>query len=374
MRRVLFVSGTRADYGKIKPLIGVLAESGKFEVHVAVTGMHMLPEYGLTRIEVERNNSCQVHSFVNTNDKPNLAESFSVTVSEISNLLRKLTPDLIVVHGDRMEALAGATAGLFNHTLIGHIEGGEVSGTLDETMRHAITKLSNFHFVSNDEAAKRVLQMGEKQENIHIVGSPEVDTMLSKDLPSWDTVKDHYGIPFDEFGFVIFHPDSSDRETVKSHAGFLVENVRSRNENFIVILPNNDNWANEILESYQAIRGLENFFFLPSMRFEFYLSSLKKSKFIVGNSSSGVREAPIFAVPSLDLGSRQENRNSAKSILQSNFDSKIVDSFFNEFIEQPFDPLMKFGSGDSASNFLSILTGSNFFESPTDKSFVGINF
>ena len=98
MRRVLFVSGTRADYGKIKPLIGALAESGKFEVHVAVTGMHMLPEYGLTRIEVERNKSCQVHSFVNTNDKHDLAESFSVTVSEISNLLRELSPDLIVVH------------------------------------------------------------------------------------------------------------------------------------------------------------------------------------------------------------------------------------------------------------------------------------
>lgn len=374
MRRVLFVSGTRADYGKIKPLIGVLAESGKFEVHVAVTGMHMLSEYGLTRIEVERNKSCQVHSFVNTNDKHDLADSFSVTVSEISKLLKELSPDLIVVHGDRMEALAGATAGLFNHTLIGHIEGGEVSGTLDETMRHAITKLSNFHFVSNDDAAKRVLQMGEKQENIYIVGSPEVDTMLSEDLPSWDIVKEHYGIPFDDFGFVIFHPDSSDKEQVKSHANFLVEKIRARKENFIVILPNNDKWASEILESYLPVRNLNNFFFLPSMRFEYYLSSLKKSKFIVGNSSSGVREAPIFAIPSLDLGSRQENRNSAESILQSDFDSTIVDHFFNEFIGQTLNPFMKFGSGDSASTFLSILTGTGFFDSPTDKSFVGISF
>jgi UDP-N-acetylglucosamine 2-epimerase (hydrolysing) len=372
MRRVLFVSGTRADYGKIKPLIGVLAGSGAFEVHVAVTGMHMLPEYGLTRIEVERNESCEVHSFVNTSDAQDLAKSFSVTVLELSKLVRKIKPNLIVVHGDRMEALAGATAGMFNHILIGHIEGGEVSGTLDETMRHAITKLSNFHFVSNEEASKRVLQMGEKQESIYVVGSPEVDTMLSKDLPSWDVVKEHYKIPFDEFGFVIFHPDSSDKEEVKSHAGFLVENIRTRSENFIVILPNNDNWAAEILESYKGIRELGNFFFLPSMRFEYYLSALKKSKFIIGNSSSGVREAPIFAVPSLDLGSRQENRNNSESILQSNFESRLVDYFFNQFIGQTFNSIMKFGSGDSASKFLSILANSDLLKSPTDKSFVSL--
>jgi len=374
MRRVLFVSGTRADYGKIKPLIGTLAKSGIFEVHVAVTGMHMLPEYGLTRIEVERNEFCRVHSFVNTNEANDLAKSFTTTVLEISNLLRDVAPDLIVVHGDRMESLASATAGLLNRTLIGHIEGGEVSGTLDETMRHAITKLSNFHFVSNEDASKRVLQMGEREENIFVIGSPEVDTMLSEDLPSWESVKNHYGIPFDDFGIVIFHPDSSKREVVKDHAAFLVENIRSRNENFIVILPNNDSWADEILKEYESVRELENFFFLPSMRFEYYLRSLMKAKFIVGNSSSGVREAPIFAVPSLDLGLRQENRNAANSILQSNFGVVDVGRFFNEFVGQSFEPIMKFGDGNSASNFLAILSHSNLFESPTDKSFVGISF
>lgn len=374
MKRILFVSGTRADYGKIKPLIRALAESRKFEIHVAVTGMHMLPEYGLTRIEVERNKYCRVHSFVNTFDAQDLARSFSVTVLEISNLLKELTPSLIVVHGDRMEALAGAAAGLFNHILIGHIEGGEVSGTLDETMRHAITKLSNFHFVSNEEASKRVLQMGERQENIFIIGSPEVDTMLSEDLPSWQTVKEHYGIPFDDFGFVIFHPDSSKKEQVKIHASFLVDNIRSRNENFIIILPNNDTWAADILDSYQTLPKLGNFIFLPSMRFEYYLTALRKSKFIIGNSSSGVREAPIFAVPTLDLGSRQENRNNAKSIIQSNFRKDDVEMFFTEHINQEFTPLMRFGRGDSASNFLSVLSSSSLLDSPTDKSFVGIEF
>jgi UDP-N-acetylglucosamine 2-epimerase (hydrolysing) len=198
--------------------------------------------------------------------------------------------------------------------------------------------------------------------------------MLSGDLPSWATVKNHYGIPFDEFGIVIFHPDSSNRELVNDHAAFLVENLRTRNENFIVILPNNDIWADEILKEYATLRELENFFFLPSMRFEYYLCSLKEAKFIVGNSSSGVREAPIFAVPSLDLGLRQENRNAAKSILQSNFGVLDVEQFFTDFIGQSFEPMMKFGVGDSASNFLTILLSSNFFNSPTDKSFVGISF
>jgi UDP-N-acetylglucosamine 2-epimerase (hydrolysing) len=370
VNRVLFISGTRADYGKLKPIIDATANTPGFEVHIAVTGMHMLPEYGLTRIEVERNLHCEIHPFDNFLAQGHLADSFAHTVSGLNKIISEIKPDLVMVHGDRMEALAGATSAMFNHVLIGHIEGGEISGTLDETMRHAITKLSNFHFVSNEDAQKRIIQMGENPLNIYRIGSPEADVMMSEELPELITVKDHYNITFDEYGILIFHPDSHELLGVREHAKLLVDSIIDLNENFIVILPNSDPFSEEIKSQYLRLKGLPNFTFFPSMRFEYYLSALKSARFLIGNSSSGVREAPIYGIPSLDLGKRQENRSSAKSIFQSDYVfSEIVD-FFQRLDSLKFAPQLIFGDGTAAQKFAEVISRKDFLRQKTDKSFV----
>ena len=134
-----------------------------------------------------------------------------------SDYVREINPDLIIVHGDRVEELAGATVGALNNVLTGHIEGGEVSGTVDELIRLAVTKLSHTHFVANDEAQKRLLQLGENLESTYVIGSPDIDVMNSDRLPSISKVKDRYEIDFDNYGVVIFHPVTTELEHLQSH-------------------------------------------------------------------------------------------------------------------------------------------------------------
>jgi UDP-N-acetylglucosamine 2-epimerase (hydrolysing) len=272
-----------------------------------------------------------------------------------------------------MEALAGACVGMMNQILTAHIEGGEISGTLDETMRHSITKMANIHFVANDAAAKRVLQLGENPGTIFTIGSPEADLILSNELPSIYEVIDHYDIPFPTFGIVIFHPASKIPEEVRESAQILVAAIEKSIHNFLIILPNNDLHSDIIRSCYQTLRNLERVKFIPSMRFEFYLSALKHADFILGNSSSGVREAPLVGTPSLDLGERQLNRSSARSITHSEFDLEEIQNFIQNAKKNEAKPEMHFGDGKASKKFLEVLQADDFWNSKTTKQFNDLN-
>ena len=194
MKKILFLTGTRADFGKIKSLISTLENSQEFEVFVFVTGMHLQKEYGYTLIEIERCNFKNIHAFQNHTHETTMDLTLAKTIEGFSSYCKQINPDLIVIHGDRVETLAGAIVGSLNNILVAHIEGGELSGTVDELIRHSVTKLSHIHFVSNDEAAKRLLQMGEIKSSIFTIGSPDIDIMFSDNLPTEETVKEYYQI------------------------------------------------------------------------------------------------------------------------------------------------------------------------------------
>ena len=183
-KKIVFVTGTRADFGKLKSLMKIIQSDNQFELHVFVTGMHMLAKYGYTCEEVEKANFTNIYKFINQNVSDGMDHVLAKSILGLSDYVREINPDMIIVHGDRVEALAGATVGALNNVLTGHIEGGEVSGTIDELIRHAVTKLSHAHFVANNEAQKRLLQLGEKPEATYIIGSPDIDVMNSNSLPS----------------------------------------------------------------------------------------------------------------------------------------------------------------------------------------------
>ena len=149
LKKILFLTGTRADFGKIKSLISILDTSQEFEVFVFVTGMHLQKEYGYTLIEIERCNFKNVHTFENHTHETTMDLTLAKTIEGLSSYCKQVSPDLIVVHGDRIETLAGAIVGSLNNILVAHIEGGELSGTVDELIRHSVSKLSHIHFVSN---------------------------------------------------------------------------------------------------------------------------------------------------------------------------------------------------------------------------------
>ena len=375
MKKILFLTGTRADFGKIKSLISILEDNQGFEVFVFVTGMHLQKEYGYTLIEIERCNFKNVHAFENHTDETTMDLTLAKTIEGFSGYCKTIEPDLIVIHGDRVETLAGAIVGSLNNILVAHIEGGELSGTVDELIRHSVTKLSHIHFVSNDEAAKRLTQMGEIKSSIFTIGSPDVDIMFSKNLPSKESVKDYYKIDFESYAIVMFHPVTTESKQMKQYTQDFVECLLEIDENFVVIFPNNDLGSKYIIDAYQKIKDNAKFRIFPSLRFEYFLVLLKNAKFIIGNSSAGIREAPYYGIPIINIGTRQQNRTLNADIINVDYKKENIAKALELVTSHKVNPIENnFGKGNSAELFLNSLLSAEVWDINYQKQFKNINF
>lgn len=368
-KKVLFITGTRADFGKLKPLIKSVSGMTGFSSQIFTTGMHMLNRYGSTWEEVVRFGHGHVHPFVNQSPGDSMDQILSKTISGLSDYIKEGKPDLIIVHGDRVEALAGSAVGALNNILVGHIEGGELSGTVDEILRHAITKLSHTHFVANDQARDRLLQMGELDRSIFVIGSPDIDAMESPDLPTLGETLSHYGLPDRKFGILIFHPVTTELESLRKDVAVTMEALQDYGTPVIVIESNNDTGADLIKEVYEDYTDSTLFHFFPSMRFEFFLTLLRNAEFMIGNSSAGVREAPHFGVPAINLGSRQMNRVVSRLVLDTEIDKDQIVRNLGRTIGLDKTPEKNFGDGKSAQRFEDILKKPLFWETSVQKQF-----
>lgn len=373
MKKIVFLTGTRADFGKLKPLINEVEINEDLECHVFVTGMHTLKKFGDSYFEVEKQGYKNIYKYINQSQTTDSDTILSNTITGFSNYIKELKPDMIVVHGDRIEALAGAIVGTFNNIRVAHIEGGEVSGTLDEIMRHAITKLSHIHFVSNDAAKKRLIQMGEKETNIFTIGSPDIDIMLSNDLPDINYVKTHYDIPFNDYAILIYHPVTTELDDLKYNVKQVIEAVRTSNMNYIVIYPNNDEGSNIIIDAYKQFKQCNDAKMYPSIRFENFLTLLKNAKFIIGNSSCGIMEAEVYGVPTIDIGSRQSGRSINDRIIHVPHDYNNILAAIYEAKDMHLNPTYNYGKGDSANQFIKILKQKEIWNIPIQKHFIDID-
>ncbi|HEY0046979.1 MAG TPA: UDP-N-acetylglucosamine 2-epimerase [Flavobacterium sp.] len=366
----MFLTGTRADFGKIKSLILSLEKHGAFEVFVFVTGMHLQKEYGYTLIEVERCNFKNVHTFENHTHETTMDLTLAKTIEGLSAYIKDVYPDMIIVHGDRVETLAGAIVGSLNNILVAHIEGGELSGTVDELIRHSVSKLSHIHFVSNNDAGKRLVQMGEIESSVFTIGSPDVDIMFSSDLPSLQDAKEHYEIKFDSFAIAMFHPVTTESKNMQEYATAFVNALLDDHHNYIVIYPNNDLGSRFIIEAYNKLEGNHRFRIFPSLRFEYFLALLKNAQFIIGNSSAGIREAPYYGIPIINIGTRQQNRAVHADILNADYDTisiaetlKDIDNHTTTFQNS------NFGKGNSAELFLEVVSNADIWSINHQKQF-----
>ena len=369
-KKIVFLSGTRADYGKLKSLIHICSASDKFNVSMFVTGMHLQKQFGYTVNEILKSGFTNIHTYENHTSSSSMDLTLAKTIQGLSEYVKKEKPDLLIVHGDRVEALAGAIVGSLNNILVGHIEGGEVSGTIDELIRHSVSKLSHLHFVANEDAKNRLLQMGEIESSIHIIGSPDVDVMFSKDLPSIQQVKEHYDILFEKYGLMMFHPVTTEQSDIPTQINNLVECVKNDQNNYVVIYPNNDSGSEVIIKAIDKLKSNSKFKIFPSVRFESFLVLLKNSSFIIGNSSAGVREAPYYGIPSIDIGNRQNNRAKSNSIIHVDYDQ---DSIRNGIAKaQNLDiktPDQLFGIGKSNELFFELIIDNNIWKTPHQKVF-----
>lgn len=369
MKRIVFLTGTRADYGKIKPLLAKLNLNKQFEVVIVVTGMHLLSQYGSTFSQIKDDALGRIVLLPNQNGETSMEHALANTITVFSDFLNTELVDLVVVHGDRVEALAGAIVGALRNTPVAHIEGGEVSGTVDGVIRHSISKLANLHFVANESAQKRLLQLGENPDSIYVIGSPDIDVMISSKLPSLLEVKQRYAINFEKYAILIFHPVTNEYDSIQQQARNLVDAILESTENFVVISPNNDLGTKIVRGELNRLKNIKRVIEIPSMRFEFFLTLLKNSLFIVGNSSAGIREAGYYGVPTINIGSRQEGRHTSSLIMNIPAQRETISHAFEEVLTFERLPISGFGEGNSAELFFEILTSEHFWPIKLKKRF-----
>lgn len=371
-RKILFLSGTRADFGKIKSLISVVDRLDGFEYQIFCTGMHMLNQYGSTYKEIYKSGFKRVHKFINQYVGEPMDMVLANTIHGLSRFVHEDKPDLIVVHGDRIEALAGAIVGSMNNILVAHIEGGERSGTVDELIRHSVTKLSHIHLVSNEEAYQRIVQLGEREEAVYILGSPDIDVMLSDELPELSEVLAHYEIPYDDYHIAMFHPVTTEYEFFSEYADQFVDALIDSRQNYVVVYPNNDLGSDAIIKSYEKLKGLPNFRVFPSVKFESFLVLVENAISLIGNSSAGIREAPIYGIPTVNIGTRQDSRYRCESIIDCGYGKSEILTSIERVIDRSlkFEKDIYFGSGNSAKKFEQMLKNGSIFELNHQKSFV----
>jgi len=367
-KKIIFVTSTRADFGKLKSLIKICKKNKNFQVHIVITGMHLIGKFGNTYREVLKVFKKNIIKFKNQSLNDGLELILAKTTSKFSNIVKKIKPDLIVIHGDRVEALSCALVGSLNHILTAHIEGGEVSGTIDDTIRHALTKLSHIHFVGSNTAYKRVLKMGENKDSIFNIGSPDIDIILKKKLPNIVHVKKRYSINFSNYAILLWHPVTSKTYTLKKDTVKLLNFLEKLNRNVIIIYPNNDPGSSYILNVYSKIKN-KKFKILKSLRFESFLTLLKNSEFIIGNSSSAIYEAPMFNIPSINIGDRQHKRLKLSTIKNYQIDelnTQGIERFIKNFKKAKRN---NFGTGNSDKKFISVIKKKEFWKISNQKIF-----
>ncbi len=306
MTNISFVSGTRADYGKIKPYIDFLVTQKNRNVSVFITGMNMLKKHGFTYkfIKKDLNGICKI--FIDKKFKAkNTALETAQIIKSFNTYLKKEKIDFVFVHGDRPEVLAAATTAILNNIPVCHIEAGDLSGSVDESIRHATSKLSQQFLVADEKAKNILLKMGEDEKCIHVVGNSSLAFEINE-----PTKKEKKQLnKFKNYAILIYHPVTTlSSKFIKNELTQLLEKLQKINKEIIIISPNNDLGSETILKTYQQFKSHKKFHFVKSFSFSAFNHILQHTDFLIGNSSCGIKEAPYYNIPVIDIGCRQSNR------------------------------------------------------------------
>lgn len=369
-RRVAVVTGTRADYGLLYWLIHDLYHAPDIKLQLIVTGMHLMPEFGRT-IEVIERDGFPIAATVDlelSSDTPEaVARAMGVGMIGLSSCFARLAPEVVVILGDRFEMLAAASAAYVMRIPIAHIHGGEVTtGAMDEGFRHAITKLSALHFTAAEPYRQRVIQMGEPPERVFTVGAPGLDHLTRTSLLNRDELERSLDFSLGELNFLVtFHPATLDEEDAASQCRALLKALDAfPTARIVFTLPNADPGGRAIipwLESYVA-QHPERCRLFASLGQQRYLSLLREVQVVIGNSSSGIIEAPSLGTATVNIGDRQQGRLRAASVIDCASEAHAIEAAIRQALEPAFraqlaDVQNPYGAGDASRRILDVLRG-----------------
>jgi GDP/UDP-N,N'-diacetylbacillosamine 2-epimerase (hydrolysing) len=363
-RKFLFLTGSRGEWGYIRPLLRECARAPDLEYRLCVTNMHLVPAFGQTIKEIESDGFTvhhRVHMSLDGYSHATMAKSLGIFLASFVDIISSERPDWLILAGDRGEQLMGAIGSAFCYIPIAHIQAGELSGNIDGMTRHAIGKFSHFHFASNSDAAERLRKLGEQEFRIHEVGAPQLDEIVQQDYSDTTELSERLGFDVKQPYFLLVqHPVTADFQSTEGQIRETLVALNKLPQPKVVILPNNDAGSLFIRKGIEEYRHGEYVVF-SNLRRQDFLQLLASCSCLVGNSSAGLLEAPTLKVPVVNLGRRQEGRVRASNVIDTDFDSgKIVDAIriaiSREFKDTNLAMCVNpYGDGRTASRIITTL-------------------
>ena len=362
MKKVAVVTATRAEYGILRPLISKLSSEQDIELQLLVTGTHLSAKYGQTVDEIVKD-GFTIHAQIPILEEGNGAYDVSCTMANatkrFAEYFAKERPDLLVVLGDRTEMLGICCAAMNERIPIAHLHGGELTeGAVDDCVRHAITKMSYLHFPASEEYRKRIIQLGENPERVMNVGALGVENILKTPLLSYDMMCESVGIPKGrKYVVVTFHPVTLENGTELEQVDALIEAMCEQDEYFYLITKANADVGGDLvnarLETY--VSSVENAKLVASLGMQRYLSAVKYSSFVLGNSSSGIIEAPAFGVPTVNIGDRQKGRLMAGTVISCEPNTAEIVSAMKKADMIERIPSKLYGDGNTSEKIVEVI-------------------
>ena len=366
-RKICVVTGTRAEYGLLYWLMMEIQKDIDLELQVVVTGMHLSPEFGLTYKKVEEDGfkiNEKLDMLISGDTPAAIAKSIGLGTISFADALTRLQPDIIVLLGDRFESLAAAQSAMIHRIPIAHIHGGELTeGLVDDPIRHSITKMSHIHFTAAEQYRKRVIQMGEQPDRVFNVGAPGIDGIKKTQLLSKEQLSNVLNFPLNRFLLITLHPTTLEKQTSAEHVEILLAALDKCQEYQLVFTKTNADTdgriINERIEKYVEV-NIKRAKLFDSLGQICYLSALKHCEAVIGNSSSGIIEAPIFYKPTVNIGDRQRGRLKADSIIDCEFRMNDILEAINKASSPKFNKEIKkmklpYGAGESAKKMFYLL-------------------
>lgn len=367
MRKICIITGTRAEYGLLYWLMKEIQSDSSLELQIIVTGMHLSPEFGLTYKEIEKEFSInkKIEMLLSSDTPIGISKSMGLAQISFAEAYEDLSPDIVVVLGDRFEIFSAATAAMIARIPIAHIHGGETTeGAFDEAIRHSITKMSHLHFVAAEEYRQRVIQLGEDPDKVFNFGAPGLDNILNLHLLAKEKFEESIGFKLGMKNLLVtFHPATLEQSTAKEQFQQLLFALNSLSDTHIIFTKANADTdgriINYMIDSYVSANSSKAIAFtsLGQLR---YLSALQNVDAVVGNSSSGLIEAPSFKIGTINIGDRQKGRIKAASVIDCTPERDAINNAIQLLYSPAFqkslcDVCNPYGEGGSSKKIVGIL-------------------
>ncbi len=370
MRNICIVVTARPSYARVKTLLVAIKKHPKLKLSLIITGSALLDKYGSV-IDVIKNDGFEptsiVHILIEGESLLTSAKSTGIGIIELSNTFHNLKPDIVISIADRYETIATAIASSYQNIPVAHIQGGEVTGSIDEKVRHSVTKLSDFHFVSNEDAANRIIKMGEDKKNVYISGCPSID--LAKTIENKKISKNlskqlkgvGYEVDLDKpFLVVMQHPVTYEWNKAFDHINMTLSVINELNIQTIWFWPNVDagsDGASRAIRIFRENKINNKIRFVKNLPPEEFLVLIKSSLCLVGNSSVGIRECSYLGIPVVNIGTRQDGRKRGKNVLDVSYDKKSIrNAILYQINKQKFKKNTIYGKGVAGKFIADVLS------------------